>query len=70
MKTKYATKAAEAFKKIEKCKQSSRVCVDKSTELLELSKACLRNGGLIYITPLSKMSNFAEKQIHSLKKIV
>ena len=51
LKTKYATEAAEAFKKMIKIKQPKKVCVDDGTEFLEaLKQLCTKLGIHLYST--------------------
>ena len=71
MKTKYATEAAEAFKKMIKNKQPEKVWVDDSTEFLGAFKQlCTKRGIHLYSTFSEKKSAFAERNIRSLKKII
>ena len=71
MKTKYATEAAEAFKKMIKNKQPEKVWVDDGTEFLGAFKQlCTKRGIHLYSTFSEKKSAFAERNIRSLKKII
>ena len=71
MKTKYATKAAEAFKKMIKNKQPEKVWVDDGTEFLgSFKQLCTKLGIHLYSTFSEKKSAFAERNIRSLKKII
>ena len=71
MKTKYATEAAEAFKKMIKNKQPEKVWVDDGTEFLGAFKQlCTKRGTHLYSNFSEKKSAFAERNIRSLKKIV
>ena len=70
LKTKYATEAAEAFKKMIKNKQPEKVWVDDGTEFLGAFKPlCTKCGIHLYSTYSEKNSAFAERNIRSLKKI-
>ena len=71
LKTKYATEAAEAFKKMIKNKQPEKVWVDDGTEFLgEFKQLCNKRGIQLYSTFSEKKSAFAERNIRSLKKII
>ena len=71
LKTKYATEAAEAFKKMIKSKQPEKVWVDDGTEFLgEFKQLCNKRGIPLYSTFSEKKSAFAERNIRSLKKII
>ena len=72
MKTKYATEAAEAFKKKKiKYKQPQKVWVDDGTEFLGAFKnLCDKRGIHLYSTFSEKKSAFAERNIRSLKNII
>ena len=70
MKTKYATEAAQAFKKMIKYKQPLKVWVDDGTEFLGAFKSmCEKRGIHLYSTFSEKKSAFAERNIRSLKNI-
>ena len=71
MKTKYATDAAQAFKKMIKNKQSLKVWVDDGKEFLGAFKSlCEKRGIHLYSTYSEKQSAFAERNIRSLKSII
>ena len=71
LKTKYATEAAEAFKKMIKNKQPEKVWVDDGTKFLgEFKKLCNKRGIQLNNTFSEKKSAFAERNIRSLKKII
>ena len=71
MKTKYATEAAQAFKKMIKYKQPLKVWVDDGTEFLGAFKSmCEKRGIHLYSTFSEKKSAFAERNIRSLKNII
>ena len=71
MKTKYATEAAEAFKKIIKYKQPQKEWVDDGTDFLGAFKnLCDRRGILLYSTFSEKKSAFVELNIRSPKNII
>ena len=71
LKTKYATEAAEAFKKMIKNKQPEKVWVDDGTEFLGAIKhLCTKRGIHLSSTFSEKRSAFAEKNIRSLKRII
>ena len=71
LKTKYATEAAEAFKKMIKIKQPEKVWVDDGKEFLgEFKQLRNKRGIQLYSTFSEKKSAFAERNIRSLKKII
>ena len=71
LKTKYATEAAKAFKKMIKNKQPEKVWVDEGTEFLGAFKQlCTKRGIHFYSTYSEKKSAFAERNIRSLKTII
>ena len=68
MKTKYATEAAQAFKKMIKYKQPLKVWVDDGKEFLgAFESLCEKRGIHLYSTFSEKKSAFAERNIRSLK---
>ena len=70
MKTKFATEAAEAFRKMIKYKQPEKVWVDDGTEFLGAFKnLCDKRGIHLYSTFSEKKTAFAERNIRSLKNI-
>ena len=71
MKTKYATEAADAFKKMIKYKQPKKVWVDDGTEFLGAFKRLCNSRAIhLYSTFSEKKSVFAERNIRSLKNII
>ena len=62
MKTKYATEAAQAFKKMIKNKQPLKVWVDDGKEFLGAFKTCVRKEGFIYIAPIVKKSLLLQRE--------
>ena len=71
MKTKYATEAANAFKKMIKHKQPEKVWVDDGTEFLGAFKRLCNSRAIhLYSTFSEKKSVFAERNIRSLKNII
>ena len=72
LKTKYATKTANAFKKMIKHKQPGKVWVDDGTEFLCAFKAvCNRVGIHLYSSKFSGKKSFLKnKEIRSLKNII
>ena len=71
MKTKYATEAAQAFKKMIKCKQPLKVLVDDGKEFLgAFESLCEKRGIHLYSTFSEKKSAFAERNIRSLKNTI
>ena len=71
LKTKYATEAAEAFKKMIKNKQPAKTWVDDGAEFLGAFKQlCTKRGIHLYSTYSEKKSAFAERNITSLKTII
>ena len=71
MKTKYATEAAQAFKKMIKNKQPLKVWVDDDKEFLgAFESLCEKRGIHLYSTYSEKKSAFAVKNIRSLKNII
>ena len=71
MKTKYATEAADAFKKMIKHKQPKKVWVDDGTEFLgAFKRLCSSLAIHLYSTFSEKKSVFAERNIRSLKNII
>ena len=71
LKTKCATEAAEAFKKMIKNEQPEKVWVDDGTEFLgALKQLCTKRGIQLYSTYSEKKSALAERNIRSLKKII
>ena len=71
LKTKYATEAAEAFKKMIKKKQPEKLWVVDGTDFLGLFKQlCTKRGIHLYSTFSEKMSAFAERNIRCLKTII
>ena len=64
MKTKYATEAADAFKKMIKHKQPEKVWVDDGTEFLgAFQRLCNSRAIHLYSTFSEKKSVFAERNI-------
>ena len=71
MKTKYATEAAEAFKKMIKYEQPRKVWVDDGTEFFAAFKnLCEKRGIHLYSNFSEKKFAFAERNIRSLKIII
>ena len=71
MKTKYATEAVQAFKKMIKYKQPLKVWVDDGTVFLGAFKSfCEKRGIQLYSTFSEKKSAFAERNIRLLKNII
>ena len=71
MKTKYATEAANAFKKMVKHKQPEKVWVDDGTEFLGAFKRLCNSRAIHLCSTFSeKKSVFAERNIRSLKNII
>ena len=71
MKTKYATEAAQAFKKMIKYKQPLKVWVDDGTEFLGAFKSmCEKKGIHLHSTFSETKFAFAERNIRSLKNII
>ena len=71
MKTKYATEAAEAFKKMIKNKQPEKVWVDDGAEFLGAFKQlCTKRGIHLYSTYSEKQTAFDQRNIRSLKTII
>ena len=71
MKTKYATEAAQAFKKMIKNKQPLKVWVDDGKEFLGAFKSlCEKRGIHLYTTYSKKKSAFVERNNSSLKNII
>ena len=71
LKTKYATKTAEAFQKMIKIKQPEKVWVDDGKEFLGAFKQlCNKRGIHLNSTFSDKKSAFAERNIRSLKEII
>ena len=71
LKTNYATKTVEAFKKMIKHKQPKKVWVDDGTEFLGAFKdLCNKRGIHLHSTFSEKKSAFAERNIRSLKNII
>ena len=63
MKTKYATEAAEAFKKMIKNKQPEKVWVDDGTEFLgAFKKLCTKRGIHLYSTFYGKKVSFCREE--------
>ena len=71
MKTKYAKKAAQAFKKMIKYKQPLKVWVDDGRDFVgAFESLCEKRGIHLYSTFIEKKSAFAERSIRSLKNII
>ena len=62
LKTKYAKKGAEAFKKMIKIKRSKGVCFNKATEFLGALKTLCKQHEIRFY------STFSEKNLHSRKR--
>ena len=70
LKTKYATEAVEAFKKMIKNKQPEKLWAEDGTELCGAVKQfCTKRGIHLYSTFIEKNSVSAQRNIRSLKKI-
>ena len=71
MKTKYATEAADAFKKMIKHKQPEKLWFDDGTEFLGAFKRLCNSRAIhLYSTFSEKKSVFAERNIRSLRNLI
>ena len=68
MKTKYATEAAEAFKKMIKNKQPEKYGLTMVQNFLEHSNNCVPNVEFIYMVPLAKKSQLLQRGTLDLSK--